>query len=189
MKHWKVFAAAVLLIVLGPRDGEAGKVAGVEIPDSAVVAQKNLTLNGAGIRKKFVVKVYVGAIYLQERRGESEEVLGLPGPKRMTMHFLHDEVGVDKITGGWIKGFESNNTGEEMARLKERLDVFNGLFKTAHGGDIYHLDLVPGEGTVVSLNGKRLGAVPGEDFYTALLKVWIGSRPADGNLKKGLLGK
>ena len=28
-----------------------------------------------------------------------------------------------------------------------------------------------------------------EDFYTALLRVWLGEDPAQGNLKEALLGK
>ncbi|VAW80215.1 hypothetical protein MNBD_GAMMA14-779, partial [hydrothermal vent metagenome] len=33
------------------------------------------------------------------------------------------------------------------------------------------------------------GIVQGEDFFSALLRVWIGKHPADTSLKKGLLGK
>jgi hypothetical protein len=37
--------------------------------------------------------------------------------------------------------------------------------------------------------GEVLGTVQGEDFYRALLKVWLGDKPADKGLKKAWLGK
>ncbi|MGD2172849.1 MAG: chalcone isomerase family protein, partial [Gammaproteobacteria bacterium] len=40
----------------------------------------------------------------------------------------------------------------------------------------------------VSRNGKELGAIPGDDFKTALLEIWLGNHPADKQLKKGMLG-
>jgi hypothetical protein len=39
------------------------------------------------------------------------------------------------------------------------------------------------------VNGQARGtAIPGEDFYTAVLRVWLGEKPADSGLKKGLVG-
>jgi hypothetical protein len=43
---------------------------------------------------------------------------------------------------------------------------------------------------VLTVGGKPAGQpIPGEDFYTALLRVWLGEDPAQGNLKEALLGK
>ena len=52
------------------------------------------------------------------------------------------------------------------------------------------LDWVPGQGTKVALNGAAKGkTIAGEDFYNALLKIWIGGKPVSGDLKATLLGK
>ena len=49
-------------------------------------------------------------------------------------------------------------------------------------------DLAP-IGLVLSRNGAARGApVTGEDFYAALLRCFIGVRPADAEMKIGLLG-
>lgn len=147
-----------------------------------------LLLNGAGVRKKFFVKVYVGALYLPENHGEAEAVLDLPGAKRVTMHFLHSEVSAEKISDGWNRGFAANQSAEELARLKERLSRFNSLFRTAHKGDLVRLDYIPGTVTRVWMNEELLGTISGEDFYRALLMVWLGPNPADSNLKQDMLG-
>ena len=59
----------------------------------------------------------------------------------------------------------------------------------AKKGDVIHLDFTPDAGTRVVVNGKQQGnAIAGEDFYSALLRIWLGDKPADGDLKKGLVG-
>ena len=105
------------------------------------------------------------------------------------MHFLYKEVGAEKLVKGWNEGFAANLAPGEYKAVEERLGHFNGLFETVHSGDVYQLDMVPGTGTEIRLNGNVLGTVPGEDFSRALLKVWLGDKPADKGLKKALLGK
>jgi len=179
------------LLCLEVTDLAAAEVAGVKLPEQVVLegGGGKLVLNGAGVRKKFVVKVYVGALYLPEKSGNVEKILGGPGGRRVVMHFLHKEVGAEKLVEGWNKGFAANLAKGELKAMEERIGLFNGLFRTAYSGDVYHLDLVPGKGTEVRLNGNVLGTIPGEDFYRALLKVWLGEKPGDKGLKKALLGK
>ena len=62
------------------------------------------------------------------------------------------------------------------------------MFETAHEGDVILLDYVPGTGTSVTINGTKIGTIPGEDFNQALLAVWLGDKPADDGLKEGMLG-
>jgi hypothetical protein len=40
----------------------------------------------------------------------------------------------------------------------------------------------------VWINDTLNGIVPGEDFFAALLKIWLGPKPAEANLKDALLG-
>ena len=46
-----------------------------------------------------------------------------------------------------------------------------------------------GTGTVLSVQGKPMGRpIAGEDFYRALLRIWLGDKPVQDDLKKALLG-
>lgn len=172
-------------------EARAVEVAGVSLADKVLVGEQGQTLllNGAGVRKKVVVKVYVGALYLQQKKSEPPAILDDAGPKRMVMHFLYKEVGAEKLADAWSDGFHGNQGVERMQGLKERLEQFNALFPTVRRGDRIEIDLLPDRGTVVRLNGKELGSVPGTDFSRALLEVWLGAKPADKGLKKALLGK
>ena len=167
------------------------QVAGVDIPDTVTLADTgpSLVLNGAGIRKKFFMDIYVGALYLPAKSADTATILADTGPASVLMHFLYKEVSKDKITGGWNDGLAANHTVEEMAALQPQLDAFNALFDTARAGDVIRIDHNPGTGTQVLVNGALRGTVPGDGFYRSLLRIWLGAHPVSKGLKQGMLGK
>lgn len=167
----------------------AREVAGIDIPETVQLAAGTppLVLNGAGIRKKFFFKIYVAGLYLPSRQTTTEVILDMPGPKRVHMHFLYKEVERDKLVTGWQEGFENNLETSEFEKVASRLAKFNQLFRTMHRGDVIDLDYQPEEGTQVLFNGELQGRIEGDDFYAALLQVWLGQQPADADLKTALL--
>lgn len=170
-------------------DALARDVAGVAIPDRATLADgSQLTLNGAGVRKKFFVKVYAGALYVAEPRRDAAKIIADPGAKRMLMHFIYKEVSQEKQADGWTSGFKKNTNDPEFDALKARLDKFNNLLVTVKQNDVIRLDYLPRAGTQIWFNGELRGTIEGEDFHRTLLKVWIGESPADSGFKKSLLG-
>lgn len=164
------------------------KVAGVELADSYRLGDRSLSLNGAGIRSKLFIKVYIGALYVGETSKDAAVLIAAPGAKSMQMYMLYKKVEAEKITRGWSDGFAANLSEPEFKAIEGRLQQFNALFPALKEGDIVHMDYLPGKGTRLSVNGQALGNIEGQDFFTALLKVWIGAHPADTGLKKGLLG-
>jgi len=177
----------VLLGVLFPGSIWAVEVEGVKLPDQVQLGGESLTLNGAGVRSKFIFDIYVGALYLTSRTGDAGSAITMKGPKRVSMHFLYDEVSAEKLASGWSEGFEKNQSDASMAELHSRLETFNAMFPTVHEGDVISIDFLPGS-TKVFVCGEKMGEVPGEDFQRALLAVWLGDKPADGGLKKAMLG-
>jgi len=167
----------------------ATNVAGVNVDQSCNTGDQALKLNGAGIRSKFFFKIYVGVLCLEQPARDATAVLAAPGAKRMQMNMLYDKVEAEKITDGWKEGFRANLDSTAYTRLEPRLKQFNAMFHTLRKGDVVNMDYIPGRGTEVSINGESRGIVEGEDFFRALLQVWIGQHPADKSLKKGLLGK
>ena len=182
-------AAAIIICLITAPTLWAKEVAGVTLADEVNVGGTPLRLNGAGVRSKFFVKVYVGGLYLPSKSHSAAEVLAMKGPNRVVMHFLYDEVSKDKLVDGWTEGFENNQDEAAMKRLRTRLDRFNALFDTVHSGDVIELDYLPKRGTVVRIKGAEKGVIEGADFNRALLAVWLGDEPADGDLKEALLGE
>ncbi len=179
---------AIFVLIFGVQPVAAREIAGVAVPESVTLKNKALVLNGAGIRKKLFMKIYVCALYLTAKRTAASEILADPEAKRIVMSFLYKEVGVERQVEGWNKGFRDNNSGEELKGLQDRINLFNSLFTTVRKGDVIRFDYLPEEGTQVWINDTLNGTVPGEDFFAALLKIWLGPKPAEANLKDALLG-
>jgi hypothetical protein len=163
-------------------------IAGIHIADSYPLGGQSLRLNGAGVRSKIFIKVYIGTLYLAETTSSVEQVLQSPGPKSMQMSILYKEIEAEKIAQGWSDGFAANLSADQLQQMAPRLKQFNALFPALKKGDHVYMDFVPGEGTVVKINNDMRGHVEGADFFRALLQVWIGNHPADKHLKHGLLG-
>jgi hypothetical protein len=168
----------------------AYRIADVDIPDTVqlVNSDTSLVLNGAGIREKFFMDIYIGALYLPVKTPDANAILGDTGPASILMHFLYKEVSKKKITDGWNEGLAANTSTAEMKALKPDLEKFNNLFLTVRKGDVIRIDYLPGTGTEVRINGKWRGTVKGEAFFRALLKIWLGSSPVTRDLKAGMLG-
>ncbi len=167
---------------------QATEVAGIEIADEAHVAGQRLPLNGAGSRSKFFIKVYVGALYLPTSTTDARQAIDMPGPKRVLMHFLYDDVPAPKLVRGWEEGFRNNLDAAAFRALEGRLEHFNSLLEDMTTGDEIVFDLLPGEGVRVTVKGRDKGLVEGDDFMRALLSVWLGDDPADDGLKTAMLG-
>lgn len=180
----------VLFLFVYPFSLVALEIEGIELPEQVTLLDpgNRINLNGAGIRTKFVFNIYVGALYLKKKSSDVQTILTMPGQKRVSMHILYDEVTKEKLINGWNTGFEKNNDKAAFDKLAQRLKRFNTYFTTAKKGDVFHFDYLPGIGTEVHINDDVKGMIPGEDFYQALLKVWLGNEPADTNLKNAMLG-
>ena len=170
----------------------AVEVEGVKLDDSAKVAGKDLKLNGAGVRTRAIFKVYVMGLYLPEKKKTAAEVLAVEGPRRFTLVMLRDISGED-FGEAFMSGINKNTDKAEKSKIINQMAKFGEIF-TAQGslkkGDILVTDWVPGTGTVMTLNGKSVSEpLPDVAFYNALLKIWLGDKPADTSLKPLLLGE
>jgi hypothetical protein len=167
----------------------ARDLGGVKLDDTVRMANgAALVLNGAGIRQKYFLDIYVAGLYLEQRAATLAAIQAADKPRRIAMHFVYKEVARDKLVEAWNEGFEANLERATHAALKPRIDRFNAMFETAHAGDRVVLDYLPGTGTTVSVNGRNKGTIEGKDFNDALLTIWLGEKPVTRSLKAGLLG-
>lgn len=168
----------------------AAEVAGVTFEPRERVGSAELTLNGAGLRKRAFFQVYAIGLYLPEKRRAAAEAIGLPGPKRVAIHMLRD-VGAEQFTEALAEGLRDNHSEADFKAIEPRMRQFVELMKgigEAKKGMRITLDWT-GAGTVLSVDGRAAGApISGEDFYRALLRVWLGERPVQADLKPALLG-
>jgi long-chain acyl-CoA synthetase len=165
-------------------------VAGVTLADDVSVGGQTLVLNGAGVRSKWLFKIYVGSLYLPERADDLAGVLA-GHPRRIQMNLLR-ELTADQLVGALLGGLRDNNTPAELAAVKaptEELVRILTRFREANAKehDVLTMDFVDG-GTRFAVNGETRGVVSGEAFNNALTRIWLGQRPAQRELKKAMLG-
>jgi hypothetical protein len=171
---------------------QAVEVGNVKYEQALDIAGQKLQLNGAGIRYKFVVKVYTAGLYLTQKAGTTQEVLAAPGPKRIHISMLRDIDG-NELGKLFTKGMEDNAPRDEFVKSINGVLKLSEVFasrKQLNTGDSFSVDYVPGIGSTLLLNGKLLMSEPIKEpeFFTALLRIWLGDKPADAGLKDALLG-
>lgn len=171
---------------------QAAEVAGVKVDESVKVAGKELKLNGAGLRTRIVVKVYVLALYLSDKKDAPAAVFDAAGPRRFVLTMMREVTG-DELGQAFLAGITANTDKAERSKFVNQLAQFGEAFVNipqAKKGDTVTVDWVPDTGTVMFFNGKQIGE-PMKDigFYNAVLKIWLGDKPVDSSLKPALLGK
>ncbi|RJG05188.1 lipoprotein transmembrane [Noviherbaspirillum cavernae] len=169
----------------------AAEVAGIKLDDTVRVANQDLKLNGAGIRHKLVFKVYVAGLYLPERKTTVPDVLAVSGARRVTIVMMR-EVGNEEFGRGFMSGIQQNIDRAEKAKFVSQLMKFGEVFAAIpelKKGDVLTVDWIPGTGTLIHLNGRKVtDALPDLAFYNAILRIWLGEKPIDSQLKSFMLG-
>lgn len=170
---------------------QASTISGIKIDDSVVMDGHSLVLNGVGIRAKFVVDVYVVALYLSKKVDTEEAYFADKGPQRISLTMMRN-VGSQLFSDGLNASILANNTEAEMKTLDKKVDtmlkLISAIPELKKGGVIY-LDYTPDLGTKVIINNELKGTIEGEDFHRALLKIWLGKKPVNRHLKRVLLGE
>lgn len=185
-----LLALMATVLLHGPANAQI-KLEGQTFLSQLRVADSDLRLNGVGLRAVAWIKGYAAGLYLSSKASSAAQAIAAVGPKRLQIRMLL-EVPAVEFTKAIDHGITRNATQSELPGLRERMATFEQRVQTigtVHKGDVVDLDWVPGSGMHFSLNGVAKGApIPGEDFYTALLKIFIGDKPVDPELKTGLLG-
>ncbi len=184
-------AAAAALALPLPGAAQTTEVGGVKLDNTAQVANTRLQLNGAGIRYKAVFKVYAAGLYLGAKSATPEAVLAAAGPKRLQIVMLRD-IDANELGKLFTRGMQDNAPREEFSKsiagTMKMSDIFSAKKKLL-AGETFSIDWIPGTGTLILINGKTTSEpIKEPEFYSALMKIWLGKSPADAQLKDALLG-
>jgi hypothetical protein len=186
----RVLLAVLFTLMLGL--AQAAEVAGVKFAEQIDgPGNAKLVLNGAGLRKRFFLDIYAMGLYLPERLRKAEEILTLAGPKRIVIHMLRD-VSAESFTEALIDGLRKNHSDAEMVRFGPRIAQLTAIMadiKEAKEGMVIDMDWAQGDGLRLRVDSRLTGQpIVGEDFYRALLRIWLGLNPVQDDLKAALLG-
>ena len=186
------FAALVTAaLALSLTMGTAQAATSTKFDSTVQVQGTQLQLNGAGTRYKAIFKVYDMGLYTQKKVSTPEELLALPGPKRLQFTALRELPGTD-LGRLFIKGLSENSPKETVQKhtisTARFIDIFSGKSKLLPG-ETFAMEFLPGKGTQFYIVGKAQGEPVGDaEFFAMVLKIWVGNSPADSTLKDALLG-
>ncbi len=187
---WLVAVPATMATLSVASPAMAAEVEGVEVQDAVDLDGVRLLLNGAGMRTVYIVKAYVAALYVPSRSPDAQVLLAQDGPRRLSLTMLAD-LSSEWVTQRFVLALRDNHDDAEMAtlgpRIERLIDTMLTLGQTRKGERI-DIDFVGG-GTRVSVDGHPLGpAIPHAALLKAILRIFLGERPLDDDLKQAMLG-
>jgi len=192
MKSWLQWTAlAALVAFAATAQAQPVEMEGQKFEPTVQVGGQTLTLNGVGLRKRAIFKVYVNGLYVPQQSKDAATLINEKGARRASLRMLRD-VDADSFVSAFTDGLRNNLSDAQMTALKPQIDTFVSTLKAigeAKKGDVINFDYTPDGGTRITVNGQSKGAtIPGHDFYSAVMRIWLGDKPVDEGLKKGLLG-
>lgn len=183
-------SAVIIFLIAFPVWG--AELEGVRLDDRVQVDGQALELNGMALRTRYYFKVYVAGLYLPTRISSAARAIEGDGAKRIVLVMMRDAT-ADQFVESIQMGLDLNHTADELARIRPQTDALFAKIRAigeARQGMRIVLDYAPSRrSTTLAVDGALQGAaMPGADFFRALLRIWLGERPAQADLKRLLLG-
>ena len=194
MTNWlrvNLVAGCVGLSVTMAASAQPVEFEGHKFEPTVQVGGQTLNLNGVGLRRRAIFKVYAAGLYVPQKSSNAAALISDKGARRVSLRMLRD-VDAGSFIDSFNDGLKNNLTEAQLAALKPQIEALTATLKSigeAKKGDAIDFDYIPDGGTRINVNGQPRGdPIPGADFFSAVLRIWLGDKPADEALKKGMLG-
>ncbi len=185
----KLFFSVFCLVFMLNSPGFAKKIKGIDMPDTLQCGTTKLLLNGAGVRTKFFLKLYVGGLYLVKKNGNAEHIIKADESMAIRLHIISSMITSERMEEATREGFE-NATNGNTEPLRNQIEDFISVFKEQISEeDVYDLKYIPGTGVQVYKNNVLKAQIKGLHFKQALFGIWLCDTPAQQSLKSAMLGK
>jgi len=186
LRTWLWLAALGVLSATVP--AWSADVAGVDMVEKAKLAGRDVVLSGAAIRTRAFFKIYVVGLYLPQKATSAEAALSQT-PRRIEIVLLRN-VSANQFVDALNEGLRDNSSPAELDAIEPQVDQLMSIirsFKEARDRDVVTLDYVD-NATLIGFKGENRGSIAGEAFNRALMRIWLGDKPVQPNIKQALLG-
>lgn len=182
MKKVTLFLSTLLLVALSGVSGAAKAAEQVNVNGS------NLQLNGLAVHSELRQEWFLNGLYLSNKSDDPAEILNSPMIKRMQIKVLADQLPGRRLKRFWIERIKNNNEASlVLENAKGVRDLADTLGQDFAAGDTINIDYLPGQGTVIQINGAVVNTID-EDVFALMLNTWIGDRPPSSEFKDAILG-
>jgi hypothetical protein len=181
--------SAMLLLCGALGSAQATEVNGVTLPETLQVDNTSLALNGAGVRNKYFMKVYVAGLYVPEPSSDAAAIMNADEVQAMRVEITSSMITRSRFQETVQEGLKQS-AGDEYPKYEHMLDeLWADENLDVDKGDVFEYRYVPGEGTQFLRNGTTLKVVRGLDFKRVLFGIYLGDNPVQASLKAELLGQ
>lgn len=140
----------------------------------------DLDITGVATRKKFFVKVYSVASYLQNEavsKGDTlREIMSDAWAKQLTLKWVHDG-DLKRVRDGYLESFKNALGDQQFQELQPEINQYLSFFaQDVQKGDVHTLRWLPGGFIEILINDQSVGNITNEKFAHALWSLWFGSK-------------
>ncbi len=178
----------LLLVALLHLPAQAAKVAGKSLDDTITIGEQTASYQGAGVRKKLFIKLYVGSLYLASPTTDAASIVDADEAMAIRLDILSDLLTRKKLVEALDEGFAKSTGGNTQAIQPQIDQMLSFMQDKIEPGSRYTLAYEPSVGTHIHRNGEKLTTIEGLAFKQALFGIWLSDNPAQKSLKAAMLG-
>jgi hypothetical protein len=149
-----------------------------------MVGGKNRQLNGVGLRSKAVLKIYVGALYLERSSRDPVKILSTDSEKLVRMYLMRNQ-NRQELADELQSGFECN--ASDKTNQWQAFNTMLTLVPDMRKRDTLTFTYLPGKGTTLQAGDKELGVFHGKEFAAVVFSIWLGPKPPSEYFQTGML--
>ncbi|SEA14668.1 chalcone isomerase family protein [Psychroflexus halocasei] len=165
------------------------EISGITLPEKISYGEDEVVLNGAGVREKFWMDMYVSGLYLKAKSSNPQKIINADETMGIQLHIVSGMITSKRMIDAIENGFDKSTQGNKEP-IREKIDKFIGVFnEKIQKGDVFDLTYQPKHGVIVYKNGKETGQIKGFEFKKALFGIWLTENPGDEDLKEAMLGQ
>ena len=184
----KILLFFIIVILSAAALTAAPQIAGVSLEDKVIYDNYDYKLKGAGIRKKLVLKLYVGSLYTNREAEDTDKILKGPVASVIRLDIISGIITSKLMKETVQEGFDKAMEGDTSS-LQNEIDNFIAVFsEEINKGDQFTFVSLPGVGVTAYKGTEKLTVVLDDKFREVLFSIWLGNDPADKKLKKKMMG-
>ncbi len=186
LRYLTAFVFWVALSTVQAADGMR-TIAGVELPEQLQWQEHNLALNGAGMRNKLFMDLYVASLYVAEPTQDSAAIIAADELMMIRLHITSSMITGKRMADSTRDGFV-RATGGNLAPIENDVnELIRAFGDDVKQGDVFDLVYTPESGVTVYHNGIAKSNVEGLSFKQALFGIWLSENSVQKSLRKAML--
>ena len=170
---------------------KAGEIDGVVIPRTVKFSNKEITLNGVGVRSKFIFDIYTQALYLTSLSKDANEIIESNSTMGMIFYMTSPLVTSKKFSTSLNAALRKTVGDQKWLNFTDELELmrqFVNMDKIVKN-DVFNMIYNDVDSSIwVIKNGVVKGKIPGFEFKKAFFGIWLSDKPVKEDLKNELLG-